>query len=399
MALNKVSAIWDSYVVSPGFPTVTQVTGGHPNVRPVSGEAQLLADGSSELFGVCVDNSGNIFASDPIKHVIIMIKPNGATSLYAGTPSTSGNDGATPKRLHSAKFNTPRGLAVDASGALIVADSGNNQIKRITPDGWVTLLAGDPAGTGGYVNGTSARFSSPWDVAVDASNNIYIADYANHCIRLIRNGVATVYTFVGTNVAGDVNGVGNIARFRNPRSVTVDASGMVFVGDYGNYKVKRVSPNGAVYSYCGAGTKGTTAGAPSVAKFQDIMTVTNDRSGNVYVLDYAEGTGARLVRLNQDGYNYVIYNFLTVASQPKVVGVDVNRSGRLFIIESNYEDRFYSSSSSSSNSSSSRSTDSSNSSSTWAKSSSSSSSLSTASSDSSSLSSDSSGDSGSSAST
>lgn len=368
--LNKVSMIYDSYTTSPGFPTVTQVAGGNPNVRPVAGEAQMFLEGSLEAFGIAIDNSGNIFVSDPYTHVILKIVPTLSTSnlspgaqLYAGTPAVSGNNTDTPVRPLSAYFNTPRGLACDAYGNLFVADTGNNQIRKISPDGWVTLIAGDPNGIGGYVNGTSARFRSPWDVAVDTSNNIYVADTTNNCIRLIRND--TTYTFAGTTIPGDQYGNGTDGRFRQPRSVCVDASGMLFVADYGNYKIKRITQNGDVLRYCGTGVRGTTAGASTVAQFLDLYTLTCDRSGNVYVLDYDETVGARLIRLTMDGYSNVIYNFNTIAGQPYVIGVDVNRSQKLFIIESGYAQHFYSSSSSTSSSvsSGSSSTSSSNSSS------------------------------------
>ena len=334
---NQVSIINDGYVQSVGFL--------HP---AVAGPVGLAAKGSYRLFGVCSDYSGNIFVSDPAFHIILKITPSGNTYTYGGRTATSGNNGATPVRQSASRFNTPRGMACDAYGNLFVADSGNNQIRKITPDGWVTLVAGDPNGVAGYVNGTSAKFSAPWDVAVDTSNNMYIADYTNNCIRFVRNGLQSVCTISGTNVAGDVYGAGATARYRNPRSIAVDQGGMCYIADYGNYKIKRMNQDGFAYKFSGTGVKGTTAGIATVARFQDLFMVTTDRSGNVYAIDYTEAIGARLLRVTADGFVNVEYNFKVVSTQPLVCGIDVNRSGKLFIIESTFEDAFYSSSSSSS---------------------------------------------------
>jgi len=334
---NQVSLINDGYVQSVGFL--------HP---AVAGPVTLAAKGSYRLFGVCSDYSGNIFVADPSYHIILKITPNGGTYLYGGAAGVASRNGTVPVRQSASRFNTPRGIACDAYGNLYVADSGNNQIRKITPDGWVSVLAGDPNGVAGYVNGTSARFSAPWDVAIDTSNNIYIADYTNNCIRFVKNGLQSVCTISGTNVAGDVYGAGATARYRNPRSIAVDQGGMCYVADYGNYKIKRMNQDGFAYKFSGTGVRGTTAGAGTVARFEDLFMVTTDRSGNVYAIDYDETVGARLLRVTADGFVNVEYKFLTVATQPLVCGIDVNRSGKLFIIESAFGDLFYSSSSSSS---------------------------------------------------
>ena len=179
---NQVEIASEGYVQS-----VTQITQFSVN-QIVAGTTQLLARGSTEGFGVCCDPSGMIFVSDPTRHCIMKIWPSGTVYLYAGLPGTSGNNGANVVSLYNARFNTPRSICCDRTGNLYVADSGNNQIRKITPDGYVSLIAGNAAGVAGYVNGTASRFNNPWGLCVDRSGNIMVADTGNHAIRKITTG-------------------------------------------------------------------------------------------------------------------------------------------------------------------------------------------------------------------
>ena len=338
-APNNISKLLDAYVSSPA--TALSFTDYTP--KKVVNQASLLAKGSTTLFGVTIDNSGNIFVSDPVQHAIYKATPGGSLALYAGLPGTQGNNGSSVVTLLNARFNMPTGLACDASGNLYVADSLNYQLRKITPDGRVTLIAGAPTPTSGYVDGTAARFSAFRDLAIDASNNIYIADTGNYCIRKIKAGTNNVITIAGKGtVAGDVLGAGNVARFGLPVSIAVDAAGVCFIADATNYKIKKMDQDGNVTRVVGAGTRGHTVGTYATTQFLDMLTLTTDRSRNVYLIDTdaPNAWGARMMKITYDGKCKTIYNFnqAPTASGKLVVGADVDRSGKFFIVESNFAD-------------------------------------------------------------
>ena len=130
----------------------------------------------------------------------------------------------------AASFNDPQGVAVDAAGNVYVADQGNNLIRKISPAGVVSTFAG--SGVNGNTNGTgtAASFSQPSGVAVDAAGNVYVADFVNMLIRKI-SPAGVVSTFAGSGVQGNINGTGTAASFSYPSDVAVDAAGNVYVGD------------------------------------------------------------------------------------------------------------------------------------------------------------------------
>jgi sugar lactone lactonase YvrE len=197
-------------------------------------------------YGVCVDNSGNIFVADSVNNKIKRVSASGRVKILAG--STQGDvcsDIGT-----SAKFYTPIGVCVDAAGIIYVADSANNKIKKIWPSGKVTSLAGDINRNSGFYNGVgmAVRFNAPKDVAVDGTGNVYVADSGNNCIRKI-TPAGTVSILAGGNsgagTAGFVNGNGIQARFNNPIRLAMDPSfQFLYVLDIGNHAVRRVELGG-----------------------------------------------------------------------------------------------------------------------------------------------------------
>jgi len=185
----------------------------------------------------------------------------------------------------AAQFNFPRGLVVTPSGVIYVSDTSNNSIRKITPDGLVTTLAGD--GIAGYVDGTgeNSRFRGPTGIASDAVGNIYVADSGNHRIRKITPG-GVVTTLAGNNTYhnGIVNGNGVVASFWNPTGVAVDSSGCIYVGDTYNHAIRKISTNGIVSTLAG-GTLGYNDGSLGVARFSQPSGVAVDSIGNIYVAD------------------------------------------------------------------------------------------------------------------
>ncbi|RZK73052.1 MAG: gluconolaconase, partial [Pedobacter sp.] len=124
-------------------------------------------------------------------------------------------------------FKSPIGICVDASGNVYVADSGNHKIRKITPSGMVSTLAG--SGTAGAIDGiaSEASFNNPAGIAIDASGAVYVTDYLNHKIRKI-TAAGVVSTYAGSGTAGDADGIGNGALFRNPFGIAIDASGVMY---------------------------------------------------------------------------------------------------------------------------------------------------------------------------
>jgi len=239
--------------------------------------------------GIAVDSSGNLYVADEINDTIRKILPNGSVSTLAGSPGVSGTaDGAGAV----AQFTNPSGVAVDSSGNVYVADNSNHTIREIAPDGTVSTLAGSP-GVSGTANGVAgaARFSYPAGVALDGSGNVLVADFGNDTIREIApNG--TVSTLAGSpGVPGAADGTDGTAQFLHPSGLAVDSSGDIYVADEYNDTIREMTPDGLVVTYAGTpGVSGTTDGAGEVAQFNLPVGVTVDGSGNVYVADFGNDT-------------------------------------------------------------------------------------------------------------
>jgi len=234
--------------------------------------------------GVAVDANGNLYVADTDNSEIRKITAAGVVTTLAGSPANPGGANGTGA---AAQFSLPYGVAVDGSGNVYVADSGNNTIRKITPAGVVTTLAG-LAGIAGVVNGTgsAARFNFPQGVAVDAAGNVYVADSENGTIRKI-TAAGVVTTLAGT--AGDMgsaNGTGAIARFNLPQGVAVDAGGNVYVADTGNVTIRKITAAGVVTTLAGtAGVTGGGDGTGAAALFNSPEGVAVDAGGNVFVAD------------------------------------------------------------------------------------------------------------------
>ncbi|MDC1142128.1 hypothetical protein OAU50_03480 [Planctomycetota bacterium] len=233
---------------------------------------------------VAVDSSGNIYVADTDNHTIRIITPAGVVSTLAGSAGSIGSaDGAGS----AASFFFPRGVAVDSSGNLYVADTNNQTIRMITPTGVVSTIAGTVWAVGSTDGtGAAARFTSPSDISIDASSNLYVADAFNHTIRKI-TPTGVVSTLAGTAGAeGGADGIGAAASFRRPRSAAVDVSGNVYVADTFNHAIRRVDPTGTVSTLAGTtGAADSVDGIGVAARFSSPRGISIDSSGNVYVAD------------------------------------------------------------------------------------------------------------------
>ena len=176
--------------------------------------------------------------------------PVAQLSLLASSAGGSGNADGTGT---AASFNRPYSVATDSSGNVYVADLSNHTIRKITPAGVVTTVAGS-AGVSGSADGTgaAASFNTPSSVATDSNGNVYVADTFNHTIRKI-TPAGVVTTLAGSaGVSGNADGTGAAARFNNPYSVATDSSGNVYAADANNHTIRKITPAGVVTTLAGS---------------------------------------------------------------------------------------------------------------------------------------------------
>ena len=254
----------------------------------------------NEPQGVVVDSKGNVYIADHINSVIRKITPSGIVSTFAGKMGEHGSADDPAGTVGAARFHYPSGLAIDSTDTLYVADEQNSTIRKITPTGHVTTLAGMAGVAGGSADGVgaNARFHNPQGVAVDAAFNVYVADSNNDTIRMIdpSGKVSTLAGRAGLYAYAD--GVGTAARFAGPTGVTVDRAGNVYVADNGNNMIRRISPAGVVTTTSGSQTAGTadgTSGAGGTARFNSPRSISIDAAGNLFVGD-GEGDGSGTIR-------------------------------------------------------------------------------------------------------
>lgn len=246
--------------------------------------------------GVAVDNAGNVYISDFLNNRVRMVSPSGIISTYAGNGLSgfSGDGGLAT----SAALSQPAGLAVDAAGNLYIADSNNSVVRKVTPAGIISTVAG-AGGSQGYSGDggapTSAKMMAPFGVAVDSSGNLYIADFYGW-IRKVTASTGVISTIAGNGAIGysGDGGPATSAQFYYPVSVAVDLSGNVYVADSSNGAVRMIS-NGTISTIAGNGTLSYTGDGAlaTFAQFSQISSIVIDAQNNIYVAD----TGNNVIRL------------------------------------------------------------------------------------------------------
>ena len=360
MAFNQARISLGGYVRSSGegvsVDSINQI---------LAGVTQLSLRGSTNLAGVCVDANGNLYLTDAIKNIILKIGNSGVISVIAGASGVSGNNGSTTVTAANARFNYPTGICCDRNGDLYVCDTKNNQIRKIS-NNKVSLVAGAASTATGTANGvgSAARFNNPYDIDTDKSGNLYVADTYNHSIRKIVGGtVTTMAGLSGTtgnvpvwaNMTTAYGVYGTVARFSFPYGVACHPNGYIFVSDTGNHVIKRIDPAGNVRIFSGSGTYGGSLGTAKTCQYKDLKFSDVDPSGNLYIVDYADDSASRLVRVNGEGVPGNVINFATslITESNYLAAVACTASGKLMVVQSEYMIEEYSSSSSSSSQSSS----------------------------------------------
>lgn len=332
--------------------------------------------------GLAVDSSGNVYVADSTNHTIRKITPAGVVTTLAGTAGSSGNSNGTGA---AARFNEPFAVAVDSTGNVMVADTNNSAIRKITPAGVVTTLAGG-SGTGTTDGtGTAAKFHEPRGIAIDSSDTMYVADYENHMVRKVTSGGVVTTLAGGADVSGNTDGQGTAARFMalqgialdtagniyvtesgnrdvrkitasglvttlasgtgkfgEPRGIAVDTNGNLFVGDYSAHVVRKVTSTGTVSNHAGtAPTPGSSDGTTSTALFNGPSGVAFDAEGNLYVADTLNNTvrkisitGAVTTLAGMAGRTSSVDGSATSARFEDPYAVAVDGSGNLYVADS-----------------------------------------------------------------
>ncbi|WP_295795539.1 gliding motility-associated C-terminal domain-containing protein [Mucilaginibacter sp.] len=302
---------------------------------PGSANGDAITATYKQPSGVAFDAAGNLYVADYLNNLIRKITPAGISTTFAGSGDIGFSNGAGT----TAVFGKPSSIVIDAAGNLYVADSNNSLIRKITPGAVVTTFAG--TGTIGSANGAalSASFNTPEGLAIDAAGNLYVADTFNNLIRKIAPD-GTVSTLAGSGAPGNNNGNGTGASFNMPQNLTVDAAGNVFVTDLGNNVIRKITPSGDVSTYAGSGSAGSNNGPALSASFNKPSGIAVDDIGDLFVSDFGGNIlrmidpAGNVITLAGDGVAGSLNNTGTAASfaGPKGLALDAGR--KLYIADS-----------------------------------------------------------------
>jgi serine/threonine-protein kinase len=264
---------------------------GNGNVGYVDG-VDSLAQFNSPI-AVAVDTAENVYVVDLQNYAIRKITPTGQVSTLAG----NGNEGYINGPGTTAEFQSPNGIAVDAQGNVYVSEGtgdDDNRIRKITPAGLVSTFAGK--GKFGFEDGLAAnsKFFNPGGLAFDVQGNLYIADEYNNRIREI-TATGVVSTVAGNGIQGSFDGQGDSSEFSVPTDVTVDANGNVYVADYDDSRIRKISSSSVVSTLAGSDNTGTQNGTGAAARFVSPVAVAVDGQGNVYETDGINNSSIRKI--------------------------------------------------------------------------------------------------------
>ena len=232
--------------------------------------------------GISLDSKGNIFVAGLNNNLIRKITPEGVVTTFAGSGARGSLDGIGI----AATFNGPSYMAIDSLDNIYLTDINTNLIRKITPDAVVTTFAGSGTKATTDGTGTAASFNSPWGITIDSNGNLFVSELAGHVIRKITPG-AVVTTFAGSGTAGSIDSKGILASFKDPMDIDIDSNNNIFVGDRGNHKIRKITSEGVVTTFAGSGTVGSVDNTGILASFNHPDALTIDSKNNIYVADFS----------------------------------------------------------------------------------------------------------------
>lgn len=283
---------------------------------------------------VTFDNQNNLLVVDRSNHKIRKITTQGNVETIAGTGTIGSTDGNT----NVATFKFPDGAIVDSQGNVFITDQSNHKIRKIDNNGVVTTFAG--SGVAGFQDGigTNTKFYYPAAMAIDGNDNLYVADYSNHRIRKITpSGVVT--TFSGTGVSGFHDGTTAVAQFKGPTGLAFDSQGILYVADYGNHRIRKINTNGVVETFAGSGIAGNTDGIGILASFNHPAVLAFDSHDKCYVTDEGNHkirtitTNGEVVTFAGTGIQGANDDVASLATFNGLTGIAINSNDEIFIAD------------------------------------------------------------------
>jgi len=336
------------YFVENGDSVIRKVTVSNMYIYRVAGNgtAGFSGDGSTATkaqfnfpTGMALDSSGNIYIADSLNNRIRKIASGTVSTIGGnGVLSYSGDGGPAS----SAQLNTPQAVAVDSSGNLYIADTLNNAVRKVTPSGAISTIAGN--GTQGYGGdggaATAAQLNRPQGIAVDSSGNVYVADTQNARVRKISGGTITTIAGSGTPGYGGDGGSATAAQLYVPLGLALDSSGNLYIADFTNNRVRKVSAGGVISTVAGNGNSGYSGDGGSAvnATLNGPTAVAVDSNGDLFIADpnnnvVREVSGGNISTVVGNGLPGVGGDggAATAATVGNPIGIAVDAAGNIYI--------------------------------------------------------------------
>src|SRR5262249_43565373 len=254
----------------------------------------------SALESVATDGEGNFYIADTVNHRIRKVDPRGVISTLAGNGVSGFSGDGAPAT--SAQLSAPRSVTIDRAGNLYIADSGNNRVRKITAAGVISTIAGNGNnGFGGDGGPATSAQLSVWGVAADSAGNLYLSDRNNHLIRKVSPG-GVISRVAGTGFfgfSGD-GGPATAAQLNNPQGMAIDGAGNLFIADGYNHRVRKIGADGIIRTVAGTGSQGDGGdGGPATnSQLRYPQGVAVDSDGALYIADTSNG---RLRKVSANG--------------------------------------------------------------------------------------------------
>jgi len=277
---------------------ITAVAGTNPNINTVAGNGVYSYSGDSGAAnnaqlnfpqGVAVGADGSVYFADSDNNAVRKISPSGVISTIAGNGTAGyGGDGAAGP---SAQLDTPQGVAVDTAGNVYIADRGNHRVRKVTPGGVISTVAGTgTAGSSGDGSAASgATLNTPFGVCLDGAGNLYIAEFTGDRVRKVSAATGVISTVAGNGVGGYAGdgGLAVNAELDSPKAVAVDAAGDIYIADAVNNVVRMVSPSGYISTVAGTGAAGYAGdfGPATSAQLTNPTGLALDSLGDLFITD------------------------------------------------------------------------------------------------------------------